>query len=117
MSKLDFNNFTRIYKSLQLEEKIYLHNTYAMNNNIELFLYSMCDFISWNRRFKSNDFVEKLNFVNFNSKHNFYTCDKAYNVKSVTDNEALEIVNKYRDKVFEDKETMNYLNDYLEMYM
>lgn len=117
MSKIDFDKFTLIFNSLQLEEKIFMHNTYAMYNNIEIFLYPMCDFISWTRRFESNEFVEKLNFINFNSKHNFYTCDKAYNVKSVSDNETLELVNKYCAKVFEDKRTMNYLNDYLEIYM
>ena len=117
MINIDFKRFNRIFDTLQLEEKIFIHNTFANNNNEEIFLHPMCDYGQWVHSFNGKDFKKQLNFINFNSRHNFYTCDKDYNIKSVTDNEALELVNKYRDKIFEDKETMNYVNDYLKMYI
>lgn len=117
MINIDVERFNRIFDSLSLDEKSYLQNVYALYNDVELGLYPMRYYREWVHSFNGKDFKKQLNFINFNSRHNFYTCDKDYNIKSVTDNEALEIVNKYRDKIFEDKETMNYLNDYLEMYI
>ncbi len=117
MSKIAFDKFTRIVNGLSLEGKTYVYNVFSLKNNIELFLCPMRDFIEWTRRFSSDNIIEKLNFVNFNSKHNYYMCDKDYNVKSVSYNEVLDLVNKNLNKIFEDEEVMRYLNDYLEDYI
>ena len=37
MINIDFKRFNRIFDTLQLEEKIFIHNTFANNNNEEIF--------------------------------------------------------------------------------